>query len=222
MSRTERTKFLQSLSNEEAAVLFYDWRFWARPEQIAPEGDWHVWMVMAGRGFGKTRTGAEWVRERVEQGFKRIALVGSTAADVRDVMIEGESGLLNIYPPHLAPRYEPSKRRVTWQNGAMATCYSGDEPAQLRGPQHDTAWIDEPQKWRYGVDAIDNLELGLRLGIKPQLCATCTPLPTKLIRSMIADPGTVLSRGSTYDNAVNLAPTFIDRVIKKYEGTVTN
>ncbi len=131
--------------------------------QLAPEGNWRVWLILAGRGFGKTRSGAEWVREQVErQRCGRIALVAETAADARNVMVEGESGILAISRPDCRPVYEPSKRRLQWPNGAVATTYAGDEPDQLRGPQHDAAWADEPAKWKYPTLAWDNMELGLR------------------------------------------------------------
>ena len=136
-----RQQTLSQLSERDALTLLYDWPFWARPNQLPPQGDWRVWLLLAGRGFGKSRTGAEWVREQVESGrSRRIALVAPTAADVRDVMIEGESGLLAICPPWNMPVYESSKRRLTWPNGAIATTYSAEEPDRLRGPQHDAAW----------------------------------------------------------------------------------
>ncbi len=186
---------------------------------MPPEGKWTVWLVMAGRGFGKSRIGAEWVRGLVEMGkAKRIALVGETAADARDVMVEGESGLLSIYPPGKRPRYESSKRRLTWSNGAIATTYSAEEPDQLRGPQHDGAWCDEIAKWRY-PDAWDQLMFGLRLGDDPRCVATTTPRPVKLIKELLADPSTVVTRGSTYENLANLAPSFAQKIIRKYEGT---
>jgi predicted phage terminase large subunit-like protein len=200
----------------------YKWRGWrARPKQLAPPGDWHVWLILAGRGSGKTRAGAEWVREQVEShGCRRIALVGETSADVRNVMIEGDSGILAISPPNFRPLYEPSKSRLTWPNGAIALAYSGDEPDQLRGPQHDAAWADEPAKWKYLSEAWDNVEFGLRLGARPRIVATTTPRPIKWIRDRLRDhPMTVVTRGSTYDNAVNLAPSFLDRMKKTYEGT---
>lgn len=178
-----------------------------------------MWFVLAGRGFGKTRTGAEWVRWRVQQGFKRIALIGKTAADVRDVMVKGESGLLAVHHPDERPRYIPSQREVVWKNGAIAKCYSGDTPDQLRGPQHDSVWCDEPQKWRYPADCFSNMTLGLRLGNMPQCVATGTPLPTKFVKETIADPTTMVTRGNTYENAANLAPRFIEQVRQKYEGT---
>lgn len=191
----------------------------ARPNQRPPDGDWRTWMLCAGRGFGKTRTGAEWVRDLVENhGFRRVAMVAPTAADVRDVMVEGESGMLAICPPENRPKYEPSKRRLTWPNGAIATTYSADEPDRLRGPQHDAAWADEVGAWRYPA-TMDMLLFGLRLGANPRLCVTTTPKPSRLVKELIADPTTSVVRGSTYENRPHLAPSFFDKIISKYEGT---
>lgn len=168
LPKSEQEAFLSSLTDAEAEALLYDWRgFNARPDQIAPDGDWDIWLALAGRGWGKTRTGAEWIREQVEAGAKRIALVAETAADARDVMVEGESGLLSLYPPSDRPLYEPSKRRVTWANGAVATLFNATEPDQLRGPQFDCAWSDEIAKWRYARESWDQLQFGLRLGAHP-------------------------------------------------------
>lgn len=176
-------------------------------------------MILSGRGFGKTRTGAETCRELVELGLaRRIALIGRTAADVRDVMVEGESGILAISPPWNRPKYEPSKRRLTWPNGAVATTYSGDEPDLLRGPQHDFGWADELAAWRY-PDAWDQFLFGLRLGLNPRAVVTTTPRPTPIIKQLIADPLTHVTRGSTYANAANLAPAFLEQILKKFEGT---
>lgn len=192
---------------------------WARDTQLPPVGDWRTWLILAGRGFGKTRTGAETVRARVEAGAAtRVALVGQTAADVRDVMIEGESGILAVSPPWFEPKYEPSKRRLTWPNGAIATAYSADEPRQLRGPQHDFAWADELASWAT-PEAWDQLMFGLRLGSDPRVIVTTTPRPTRIIRELLADPTTHATRGSTYDNRANLAPAFFEQIIRKYEGT---
>jgi predicted phage terminase large subunit-like protein len=174
---------------------------------------------MAGRGFGKTRTGAEWIRSQAESGrYGRMALVAATAADIRSVVVEGESGILAISPPWCRPVYQPSKRRLVWPNGAQAETFSADEPDRLRGPQHDGAWGDEIAAWTY-PDAWDQLMFGLRLGTDPRVVATTTPRPVKLVRELLAAPTTVVSRGSTYDNASNLAPAFIDSIITKYEGT---
>ena len=145
--KSEQDAILSGMTDEQVSALLYDWRgFNARPEQIAPDGDWSIWLALAGRGWGKTRAGAEWIKEREASGARRIALIGETAADTRDVMVEGPSGLLSIYPDGEKPIYEPSKRRVTWPSGAVATLFNATEPNQLRGPQFDTAWCDELAK----------------------------------------------------------------------------
>lgn len=209
---------LLCLAKAGAKIPSVRWRDIARPDQIAPSGDWRVWLIQAGRGWGKTRTGAEWVREQVERhGKKRIALIGPTAADCRDVMVEGESGILSIC--HNRPLYEPSKRRITWPNGAIATTYSADEPERLRGPQHDAAWADEPGAWKYATEAWDMLTFGLRLGEDPRVVATTTPRPIQLIRDLLKSPTTHLTRGSTRDNEANLAPQFMEQIVGKYAGT---
>ena len=213
----QQAAFLASLSEEDAKALEYDWTFWARPNQLAPEGEWTTWLLLAGRGFGKSRTGAEWVRQQKNR-MSRIALVGPTAADVRDIMVEGESGILAASPSWDRPEYEPSKRRLTWANGAIATTYSADEPDRLRGPQHEAAWCDEIATWRY-PEAWDMLMFGLRLGDRPRVVATTTPKPVKLVREILTDPDTVVTRGSTYDNRANLAPSFLRKIVRKYEGT---
>lgn len=208
-----------TLSPEEQEQAMWDWSIWAREKQLAPPGNWRVWLILAGRGFGKTRSGAEWIRQKVinnEAG--RIALIGATAADVRDTMVEGESGLLRIFPPGERPRYEPSKRRITFKNGAKATTYSADEPDRLRGPNHDCAWTDEIAAWRY-PEAWDQLIFGLRIGDDPRVVATTTPRPTRLIRSLVEREDVVVTRGSTYENQMNLAPTFLEEVKARYEGT---
>jgi predicted phage terminase large subunit-like protein len=194
------------------------WRDVARAEQVAPDGDWSTWLYMAGRGSGKTRAGAEWVHEQIAAGCRRIALVGATAADVRDVMVEGESGILATARPGARPDYEPSRRRVTWPGGAIATTYSAEEPERLRGPQHDGAWADELGAWKYEA-AWDMLLLGLRLGADPRALVTTTPRPTKLVRSLLSDANTITTRGSTYDNRDNLAPSYFASIITRYEGT---
>lgn len=192
----------------------------ARPNQRPPAGDWRTLLILAGRGFGKTRTGAEWVRDLVENhGSRRVALVAPTAADARDVMIEGESGILAVSPGWDRPRYEPSKRRLTWPNGAIATFYSADEPERLRGPQHDAAWCDELASWRH-PEAWDMLMFGLRLGADPRVVVTTTPRPTRLLRSLVEDPAVAVTRGTTYENRANLAPGFLDQIVRKYEGTL--
>ena len=211
--------FLRRTSDRELEAIEHDWGWWGRRNQQAPKGDWRTWLLLAGRGFGKTRSGAECIRDQViHHGRRRIALVAPTAADARDVMVEGESGLLAVGPPQQRPQYEPTKRRLTWPNGAIATTYSADEPERLRGPQHDAAWCDEIASWRY-PEAWDMLMFGLRLGPDPRVVVTTTPKPIKIIRELIADPTTVITRGSTYDNRANLAPAFLQQIVRKYEGT---
>lgn len=180
-----------------------------------------MWLLLSGRGFGKTRVGAEWVIHRAKHGpYFPIALVGQTKADVRDTMIEvGESSVLKISPPWFKPEYEPSKRRLTWPNGMIATVFSGDEPDQLRGPQHGSAWVDELAKFQYPKDTWDNLVLGLRLGGNPQAVVTTTPRPIPIIKELVADSSTHVTVGSTYENIANLSPVFIREVVKRYEGT---
>lgn len=197
-----------------------DWPFWARPEQCAPQGDWRTWLVLAGRGFGKTRTGAEWVRAAAEaNGALRIALIGATAGDARAVMVEGESGLLTIATPDLRPYWEPSRRRLRWKSGAQAFVYSAEEPGQLRGPQHHMAWCDEVAKWAHVTETWDNLQLGLRLGETPQALVTTTPRPIALIKALMADPSVVVTRGKTSDNRHNLPSSFLAHVEASYGGT---
>jgi phage terminase large subunit-like protein len=213
----------------------YDWSLHARPEQLEPDGDWSVWIIMAGRGFGKTRSGGEWVRHVVKtEQCRRLALVARTRGDARDVMIEGESGVLAISPPGERPQYQPSVRRLTWPRpeagvapagqiavgaeSAVATIFTAEEPELLRGPEHDGAWVDELAAWKY-VDAWSNLLLTLRAGENPRVVATTTPRPRKFLRDLLAEPTTVVTRGSTYDNIANLAPAFRTQIISRYEGT---
>ena len=190
----------------------------ARVEQVPPDGEWSTWLVLAGRGWGKTRTGAEWIHERVRQGARHLALVAPTAADARDVMVEGPAGILACAREADRPLYESSKRRVTWASGATATLFSAEEPDRLRGPQHDTAWCDEVASWTRIDDAWSMLQFGMRLG-QPRTLVTTTPRPVKVVRDLLADPSTVVTRGSTYDNAANLASSFLAEIRRRYEGT---
>jgi phage terminase large subunit-like protein len=232
LPQPERTALLQSLSDEDLEQLEYDWSFWARRNQLAPAGTWTVWLILAGRGWGKTKTGAEWVRDLMcgtspltGGRVRHLALVGETAADTRKVMVgdglgPGEgSGILQVHPKDFRPVYNPSLKRLIWPNGAVASLYNATEPDELRGPQHGAAWCDELAKWRYLQDTWDNLEFGLRIGDNPQVCITTTPKPIKALKIIIADPGTVKTVGTTYENIGNLAPKFIARVVSKYEGT---
>jgi len=201
------------------------WRELARPEQLAPDGTWLTWIYMAGRGAGKSRSAAEWVHERAQaEPGCRIALIGRTPADVRDVMIEGDSGILTIAKDD-RPVYQPTKRRISWPNGSTAHTYSAEVPSQLRGPQHGYAWCDEPASWTDAGkgDSLDtawnNLMLGLRLGRSPRCVATTTPKPVALIRTILGRASTVVTRGTTFDNLDNLAPSFREEVLAAYEGT---
>lgn len=221
----ERAAFFGKMTAHEADMLFYDWDFWARPKQQLPEqllADLVVaWLIMAGRGFGKTRVGAEVIRRWQGQGFGRFALVGQTPGEVRDVMIEGPSGILATSPPWNRPDYEPSKKRLTWPNGAIATAYSAENPEVLRGPQHEKAWIDELAKMKHSGEVWENLLLGLRLGRSPQVIVTTTPKPIPLIKDIIAgkEVPTVVTTGTTFENIGNLSPVFFNTVVKRYEGT---
>ena len=210
----------RGLEEPEAAALKYHWPLYARDSQLPPEGDWDTWMILAGRGFGKTRTGAEWVRAQVETaGARRIALVARTLDEAQTVMIEGESGIIEISPPRNKPTYEPSKRKLTWPNGAHALAFSSHEPDQLRGPQFDAAWCDELASWQYPNESWDNLAFTLRLGPRPRSVVTTTPKAVELVRSLPNRPGVHVTRGSTYDNQGNLPPSFFNGLIDQYDGT---
>ena len=202
-----------------AERLLRDWSVWGRADQQPPPGAWRAWLILAGRGWGKSRTGAEWVRAMATSGrARRIALVARTAADVRDVLVEGESGLLAIHRADERPMWEPSRRRLAWPSGAIATTYSAEEPDQLRGPQHDAAWCDELAAWRY-PDAWDQLQMGLRLGTDPRVVVTTTPRPTPLVRALALASTTHVTRGRTRDNARNLAPGVVDALAARYGST---
>ncbi|MCW2283362.1 phage terminase large subunit-like protein [Rhodoblastus acidophilus] len=213
----ERALFFDSLDADELESLKTLWPFWARPEQLIPEGDWVYWLPLAGRGWGKTRVGAETVRQWARE-FGMVNLIGATADDVRDVMVEGESGVLASCPRDERPRYVAHRRRLEWPNGAKSLLFSAEEPERLRGKQHQKLWCDEIAAWRY-PEAWDQALFGLRLGTKPQAILTTTPRPTKLMRDLLADPLTHSTRHSTFENIGNLAENFLDRVVRKYEGT---
>lgn len=200
-----------------AEALKYRWDLHARDKQRIPDVDFFIWLILAGRGFGKTRTGAETVREWVKDN-RYVNLIGATADDARDIMIEGESGILAICPPSERPEYVSSKRRLEWPNGAISLIFTADEPERLRGKQHYKIWADELGSWRY-PEAWEQAMLGLRLGNKPQGIVTTTPKPTRLILDLVHDERNVVTVGTTYENRANLAPGFFDYVIKKYEGT---
>ena len=226
---------LEALEGLDPDTLIWDWSVWARPEQLPPDDDWNVWLVLAGRGFGKTRLASEWVREQAtvtKDGQRRFALVARTADDVRDVIVEGESGIIAVSPPSEKPHYEPSKRRLTWPNGNTATLFTADEPDGLRGPQFTHAWGDEVAAWRQtpdaaGMTAFDNLRVGTRLGKNPQILCTTTPKRVPLLYKLIEESRTdkaggskvVVTKGSTLDNAGNLSGAYLDTIMGVYEGT---
>lgn len=218
-------EILASISDEDLAELEYDWLFWARPNQIEPEefksGLAQAWLLLSGRGWGKTRTGSETTNDRVRRGDARnIALVGQSVADVRDVMVEGPSGLVQTSHPRCRAVYQSSRRRVIWPNGAVAHLYTAEDPDQLRGPQHDFAWCDEIAAWPHlSLDATwSNLMFGLRIG-RAQVMITTTPRPIKIIKDLIKRTTTYLTRGTTYENLENLSESYRDNVIAPYEGT---
>jgi|GEM_PF-4856009 len=216
------------MSGQEVHELTYDWRIWAREEQQLPplDRDWRTWLILGGRGAGKTRAGAEWVRARAlglwpmtGARAERIALVAPTFDEARLVMVEGKSGLLAIHPDGQRPHYEPSKRQLTWHNGSIAQIFSADTPESLRGPQFDAAWCDELAKWRYGEEAFSMLGFALRLGDNPRLTVTTTPRPTALLKRLLADEATAVSRSRTADNRNNLAKSFLAAMEQRYGGT---
>jgi phage terminase large subunit-like protein len=222
-SKKRKHEYLKKAPASWVLRLKYTWPAWARENQLAPAGDWSTWVIQAGRGYGKTRSGAEWTIEKAWQyPGCHIALVGRTVADVRDVMIKGRSGILSVSPPWFKPTYYPSKRLLLWPNGSYATTYSADEPDQLRGPQHSFAWADERCAWQYD-DAWDQLSFGLRIapapGVVPQCLVTTTPRNTKAMKALVDDSTTVVTRGNTYENKENLSPRFIREIERRYAGT---
>ena len=218
LPQSEVAAFLDSLTEDQAEELRYQWAgFAARPAQEIPEGIWSYWLILAGRGFGKTRTGSETVREWVKTN-RYVNLIGATADDARDIMVEGESGILAICPKDERPLYKKHESKLEWPNGAVSLIFTADKPDRLRGKQHAKLWGDEIAAWRYS-DAWDQAKFGLRLGNNPQAILTTTPRPIKVLRDLIADPQTVITRGSTYDNKANLASGFFSSIITQYEGT---
>jgi len=212
----ERAKLLAPLSDKQCQELFHDWALWARPDQTPPPGDWIYWLILAGRGAGKTRAGAEAVRLWTKT-FAMVNLIGATRDDVRDIMVLGESGLMAICPRAERPRYARAAARLAWPNGAVSLLFSAEEPDRLRGKQHEKLWCDEVAAWRH-ADAFDQALLGLRLGDKPQAVITTTPRPTKLIKQLVEDANAIVSRGSTFDNVNHLAEAFVKRITTRYAG----
>jgi phage terminase large subunit-like protein len=222
--KTTANSFVENFSDEELAASLYDWDLWGRREQQAPLGSWFIWAIIAGRGFGKTRSGAEELRRQQSLGKKQLAMVGPTTGDIRDLMIEGPAGILNISPPWNMPIYKPSLRRVEWPNGAVAHTYTAEEPDRIRGANLEFAWCEEMASWKYDEESWDMLMLALRHGTDPQCLVTTTPKPRPLIRSLIKeskakDSDVIITSGSTYENKSNLAKKFLTRVRQRYEGT---
>ena len=211
-----RARRVAKLPQDVADGLKYDWSLWARPDQLAPAGDWIYWLILAGRGAGKTRAGAETVRAWARD-FTYVNLMGATRQDAREIMVTGESGVLAVCPPQERPVYARASDRLTWPNGAVSQIFSAEEPDRLRGKQHMKLWCDELAAWR-DPDAFDQAMLGLRLGDRPQAVITTTPRPTRLIKRLVGDPNAVVTRGSTFDNAKFLAPAFVSRIAAAFEG----
>ena len=213
---------MKALSEIVSGGADYDWVHLAKDHQKAPEGDWTAWLILGGRGAGKTRAGGEWVRsvaEDISEGRRVIALVSETYGDAREVMIEGQSGLKNIGHPKRRPTYEASRRRLVWPNGSVGYCFSAEDPDGLRGYQFHAAWSDEMCKWRYPEETWSNLQLALRLGRYPRQVITTTPRPMALLKRLMTAQTTKRSTGTTYDNADNLSSAFMSEIAAAYEGS---
>lgn len=219
MPEGDRAAALAQLTDAEATALLYDWRgFLARPDQIAPDGDWDIWLALAGRGWGKTETGAQWIKEQVEAGVKSIALIAETQKDLEEVMVKR---ILSIYPAGEGPKVRYKPVRITWPNGAEALGYNGTEPQQLRGPEFEAAWVDELAKYRYARETWDMLQFCMRSGSHPRQLVTTTPRSTEIIKAIFGgQEGKVhVTRGNTMDNRANLAARFLEKITAKYQGT---
>ncbi|MBV1902054.1 MAG: terminase family protein [Marinosulfonomonas sp.] len=219
-------KFLNELDEGALLALPYLFEFWAMDHQLPPEGDWRSWVIMGGRGAGKTRAGAEWVRRQVEGNLPldpgrvhRVALVGETIEQVREVMIFGESGILACSPPDRRPEWRATRKMLEWPNGATAQIFSASEPEGLRGPQFDAAWVDELAKWKKAGDTWDMLQFALRLGDAPQVVVTTTPRNVAVLKGILASPSSVVTHAPTEANRANLASSFLEEVRARYAGT---
>lgn len=218
----QTSKILASMTPEQLRRLEYDWDFWGRKNQWEPVSPYRYWVLCAGRGYGKTRTGAEtvksWAKTKAHGGV--YALVGPTIADVRDTMIEGESGILGVSPPWFRPEYYPSKKRLVWPNGTIAYCYSAEKPARLRGPNIGAAWCDELCAWKYMEETWKQLRLTMRKGFaRPRTIITTTPRPVELFLKILKDKAAIVTTGSTFENAANLAPGFLEELKQDFVGT---
>lgn len=220
-------ELLDGLSPNAILSLPWLWEVWAlQGHQLAPQGDWKTWVILGGRGAGKTRAGAEWVRSMVEGGLpedpgqcRRVALLGETIEQAREVMVFGESGILACCPPDRRPEWQATRKRLVWPNGAVAELYSASNPEALRGPQFDAAWSDELAKWKQGEEAWNMLQFGLRLGENPRQVVTTTPRPNPVLRDILAEKSTVHTGAPTAANSANLAASFLEYVATKYAGS---
>lgn len=224
--RTTQERFLASLDRDTLLALPYLFPFWAMPHQVPPEGDWRTWIVLGGRGAGKTRAGAEWVRGQVEGAMplssgsaSRVALIGETYDQARDVMVEGPSGIRACSPPDRMPEWQSTRRRLVWPNGAVAQVFSANDPEALRGPQFDAAWVDELAKWPHPDEAWDMLQFGLRMGDRPRQCVTTTPRNVEVLKRVLAHASTVVTHAATEANRAHLAASFLDEVRERYGDT---
>ena len=222
----QQAAFLAGLTHSQLRALPHLFDFWAMPHQLPPEGDWRSWVIMGGRGAGKTRAGSEWVRSMVEgrtpqaKGVaRRMAIIGETYDQAREVMVFGDSGIMACAPADRRPEWISGRRMLRWPNGAVATLYSAFDPEALRGPQFDAVWADELAKWKQGQETWDMVEFGLRLGRHPRACITTTPRNVPVLRDMLARDSTVTTHATTYENAANLAPAFLEEVQRRYGGT---
>jgi phage terminase large subunit-like protein len=211
-----RARLFDELTPLECALLFHDWTFWSRPDQATPPGDWIIWLILAGRGAGKTRAGAEAVRAWA-QTYPIVNLIGPTLADAREIMVKGESGILACCRRDERPRFLAADLRLEWPNGAVSALFSAEEPDRLRGKQHMKLWCDELAAWRE-PGAFDQAMLGLRLGDRPQAIVTTTPRPSKIIKALVNGKDTIVTRGSTFDNKPHLARAFFERITARYQG----
>lgn len=220
LAPAERQQLLRELGPKRLLTLKHHWPFWAREDQLEPPGDWNFWLILAGRGWGKTRCGAETVNGWANSGrYGRIALVAEDAKDAKDVMIEGDSGILACSAPDKRPSWMPSKKKLEWPNGAVAYVYASSDPEELRGPQFDAAWMDELAKWKAAKATFDMLQFGMRLGPHPRQVITTTPRNTPVLKDLINRPDVHVTKGRTYDNIANLADVFVQTIVRQYEGT---
>jgi phage terminase large subunit-like protein len=222
----EVDEFLEGLSQNALLSLPWLFEFWALPHQLPPRGAWKTWVIMGGRGAGKTRAGSEWVRAQVEGAgpgdpgaARRVALVGETVDQVREVMVLGESGILACSPPDRKPEWQSTRRQLLWPNGAVAQVFSAHEPEAMRGPQFDAAWADELGKWKKGVEAWDQLQFALRLGKNPRCVVTTTPRNVHVLKAILKNPSTVITHAPTEANRAYLAESFLAEVEARYGGT---